>query len=97
MSCIGFNILRDTDIVHACTRLKAGNAQPPLPPNLQFTALAMALFCIPKCPSCIRPLAGGAFQQIRGKKKVAKVTTVTVRLLKDVAKFGKAGMVARCN
>lgn len=54
----------------------------------------MALFSIPKCPSCIRPLAGGAFQQIRGKKKLAKVTTVTVRLLKDVAKFGQAGMLA---
>lgn len=54
----------------------------------------MALFSIPKCPSCIRPLVGGAFQQIRGKKKVAKITTVTVRLLKDVPKFGQAGMLS---
>lgn len=54
----------------------------------------MALFNAPKCPSYIRYLAGGAFQQTRGKKKLAKATTITVRLLKDQPGFGKAGMVA---
>lgn len=53
----------------------------------------MALFSTPKCPSCIRQLAGGAFQQIRGIKKMVKVPTVTVRLLKDVPKYGPAGMM----
>lgn len=53
----------------------------------------MALFSTPKCPSCIRQLTGGAFQQIRGSKRMVKVPTVTVRLLKDVPKYGPAGMM----
>ena len=53
----------------------------------------------PQCMSCVRR-ATASFndawlastkQQVRGKKKLAKVTTVNVRLLKDVTRYGKEG------
>ncbi|KAG0131174.1 hypothetical protein HOY82DRAFT_647464, partial [Tuber indicum] len=53
----------------------------------------MAFFSIPSCPTCIRRLAGGALQQIRGKKRTRKVPTITVQLTRDVPKFGKKGTV----
>lgn len=53
----------------------------------------------PQCMSCMRRVTtsvGDAWlastkQQVRGKKKLAKVTTVNVRLLKDVTRYGKQG------
>ncbi len=53
-----------------------------------------------QCMSCVRRVQSGAGepwlasaqQQIRGKKKLAKTpSTVTVRLLRDVKGYGKAG------
>ncbi|RPA92981.1 hypothetical protein L873DRAFT_1838206 [Choiromyces venosus 120613-1] len=53
----------------------------------------MGFFSIPSCPTCIRRLAGGALQQIRGKKRTKKIPTITVQLTRDVPKFGKKGTV----
>lgn len=53
----------------------------------------------PQCMSCMRRVTtsvGDAWlastkQQVRGKKRLAKVSTVNVRLLKDVTRYGKEG------
>lgn len=53
----------------------------------------------PQCMSCMRRVTtsvGDAYlastkQQVRGKKRLAKVSTVNVRLLKDVTRYGKEG------
>ncbi|OBU01630.1 hypothetical protein VE01_00358 [Pseudogymnoascus verrucosus] len=55
----------------------------------------------PQCMSCMRRVTtsvGDAWlastkQQVRGKKRLAKVSTVNVRLLKDVTRYGKEGSV----
>ncbi|ELR02631.1 hypothetical protein VC83_01032 [Pseudogymnoascus destructans] len=55
----------------------------------------------PQCMSCMRRVTmsvGDAWlastkQQVRGKKRLAKVSTVNVRLLKNVARYGKEGSV----
>jgi len=56
---------------------------------------------VPQCMSCVRRATASfndawlasAKQQVRGKKKLAKVTTVNVRLLRDVTRYGKQGSV----
>jgi hypothetical protein len=54
----------------------------------------------PQCSSCIRRFAAGfgeSFaaptrqQATRGKKKLAKVSTVNVRLLEDIKRYGRQG------
>ncbi|CZR62002.1 uncharacterized protein PAC_11899 [Phialocephala subalpina] len=55
----------------------------------------------PQCISCIRRLSGsvgGSFnvhagQQVRGKKKLAKVSTIRVQLLQNVPGYGRRGAV----
>jgi hypothetical protein len=48
---------------------------------------------------CIRRIAGfgdalqfPVAQQIRGKKKLARATTIKVKLLRDIAGFGRKGL-----
>ncbi|PWW73454.1 hypothetical protein C7212DRAFT_354077 [Tuber magnatum] len=53
----------------------------------------MGFFSISSCPTCIRRLAGGALQQIRGKKRTRKEPTIKVQLMRDVPKFGQKGTV----
>jgi ribosomal protein S14 len=66
-----------------------------------FTTSTMASPLVskaPQCLSCIRQRAtfSSAFalsrQQVRGKKKVAKVTTIPVQLRVNVAGYGKKGI-----
>lgn len=53
----------------------------------------------PQCMSCMRRVTtsvsdawlASTKQQVRGKKRLAKVSTVNVRLLKDVTRYGKEG------
>ncbi len=57
----------------------------------------------PQCLSCFRrftgvvrgepwlALAGPANQHVRGKKKIAKQTTIKVRLLADIPRYGRKG------
>jgi len=54
----------------------------------------------PQCLSCIcrategfRSVVSQARQQVRGKKKAAKVTTVKVRLLQNVPRYGREGSI----
>lgn len=69
------------------------------------TAMASPLLTrAPQCMSCIRRMAyslGDAFrlpagQQIRGKKKMAKVATVKVHLLVNIPGYGKRGNWCVC-
>ncbi|KAI9738909.1 MAG: hypothetical protein M1818_005222 [Claussenomyces sp. TS43310] len=55
----------------------------------------------PQCMSCMRRVTAGfgdawlapARQQVRGKKKLAKVTTIKVRLLEDLPRYGRQGAI----
>ncbi|KAF8531060.1 hypothetical protein BDD12DRAFT_45015 [Trichophaea hybrida] len=53
----------------------------------------MTLFGAPTCRSCTQRLASGATQQIRHKSKMAKSSTISVRLLQDVPKLGRKGSI----
>jgi hypothetical protein len=58
----------------------------------------------PQCLSCIRRALNGfnhawvssTRPQIRGKKKLAKSTTIKVRLLADIPRYGRKGISSRC-
>lgn len=55
----------------------------------------------PQCMSCMRRVnasfndswLASAQQQVRGKKKLVKQSTIKVRLLRDVTRYGKQGMI----
>ncbi|KFY34906.1 hypothetical protein V494_06379 [Pseudogymnoascus sp. VKM F-4513 (FW-928)] len=73
---------------------------PPVDSGSAMSSLVGSLRA-PQCMSCMRRVTttvGDAYlastkQQVRGKKHVAKATTVNVRLLKDVTRYGKQGSV----
>lgn len=66
------------------------------------SSLAARPALLPQCPSCVRRVMAGAWsplQQTRSISKAAKATerNVTVKLLADVPRFGRAGSYVPLN
>jgi hypothetical protein len=73
----------------------------PILGQLEYTmASLMGSLRAPQCLPCMRRVnasfndawLASAQQQVRGKKKLVKQTTIKVRLLRDVTRYGKQGM-----